>query len=234
MAKYVLFKSVHGDIVTDYELLQEVGMNSYIIMNDDGTADMDLGMGQPIKASVENGSFVVGDDSLSFTQDDKTIEVNLGDEQMLFVEETKLPEFIAESQDADSAAKEQRMAELKAKLDAERQLKPRRYTHLGTISLSKAGKQTTKKAKAPSVVSFYGDGEGEHPVDCEINGLGEGVWRESDIFTGEYEIEFGDKNFRAKFTEDGILYLSDDADNHHCLEDAKECPFVEKNMWKIK
>lgn len=234
MAKYILAKVVSGKEVIDFELMARLGMSSYIIINDDGTADLDLGMGEAVKAEVKNGAFVVGKDKLTYEGDDKVIFLKMKRDDMTFVREDLLENYLAESLASAKAEAEARLlaeaAQLKKLLDAERETMPLRYSHLGTVSWTEEGEQKSEKASTPAFIEIYGNGEGKHLIVTDIADLGEGYWEKSDIFDDTIVAYFGEIKMEAKF-EDDALFFSGSQSNYHCLKEGGQKNGTLKLMW---
>lgn len=234
MAKYILAKVVSGKEVIDYELMQRLGMSSYIIMNGDNTADIEFEMGHLIKAQIKDGAFVVGGDKLAYEGDDKVIFVKMRREDMTFVREDLLESYLSESlasaKAEEEARKEAEVAQMKKDFEVERKTTPLRYNHLGTVAWTEDGEQTTERATAPATIEIYGKGEGKHLIVTNIADLGEGYWKQSDIFDDIIDVYFGEIKMEAKF-EDDALFLSDTRSNYHCLKEGGKKNGVLKLMW---
>ena len=234
MAKYILAKVVSGKEVIDYELMQRLGMSSYIIMNGDNTADIEFEMGHLIKAQIKDGAFVVGGDKLAYEGDDKVIFVKMRREDMTFVREDLLESYLSESlasaKAEEEARKEAEVAQMKKDFEVERKTTPLRYNHLGTVAWTEDGEQTTERATAPATIEIYGKGEGKHLIVTNIADLGEGYWKQSDIFDDIIDVYFGEIKMEAKF-EDDTLFLSDTRSNYHCLKEGGKKNGVLKLMW---
>lgn len=234
MAKYILAKVVSGKEVIDYELMQRLGMSSYIIMNGDNTADIEFEMGHLIKAQIKDGAFVVGGDKLAYEGDDKVIFVKMRREDMTFVREDLLESYLSESlasaKAEEEARKEAEVAQMKKDFEVERKTTPLRYNHLGTVVWTEDGEQTTERATAPATIEIYGKGEGKHLIVTNIADLGEGYWKQSDIFDDIIDVYFGEIKMEAKF-EDDALFLSDTRSNYHCLKEGGKKNGVLKLMW---
>ncbi|MCQ2201394.1 MAG: hypothetical protein MJZ27_04835 [Bacteroidales bacterium] len=234
MAKYILAKVVSGKEVIDYELMQRLGMSSYIIMNGDNTADIEFEAGHLIKAEIKDGAFIVGGDKLVYEGDDKVIFVKMRREEMTFIREDLLESYLAESLASAKAEEEARneaeMAQMKKDFEVERKTTPLRYNHLGTVAWTEDGEQTTERATAPATIEIYGKGEGKHLIVTNIADLGEGYWKQSDIFDDIIDVYFGEIKMEAKF-EDDTLFLSDTRSNYHCLKEGGKKNGVLKLMW---
>lgn len=234
MAKYILAKLVSGKEVIDYELMQRLGMTSYIVLNEDNTADLELGMGEVIRAEIKDGAFVVGDEAFAFDGDDEVFSVKMKRDDMTFVREDLLENYLAESLASAKAEAEARALAEAAQLikifDSERKTTPIRYNHLGTVSWTECGEQKSEEATTPATVEIYGEGEGKHLIVTNIAELGEGYWQKSEFFDNKIDIYFGDIEMEAEF-EDDALFFSDSQCNHHCLKEGGKKNATLKLMW---
>lgn len=234
MAKFILAKVVSGKEVIDYELMQRLGMSSYIIMNGDNTADIEFEAGHLIKAEIKDGAFIVGGDKLVYEGDDKVIFVKMRREEMTFIREDLLESYLAESLASAKAEEEARneaeMAQMKKDFDIERKTTPLRYNHIGTVIWTEEGEQKTERAMVPATIEIYGEGEGKHLIVTDISELGEGYWEKSEILDDTIDIYFGEIQMEARF-EDDALFFSDSQKNYHCLKEGGKKNGTLKLMW---